>query len=96
MTVSPPRKNASSAIPHPTSKGTPSPLDYTALYPLGNRTRKKRLLPRATPQKRSGESEKVVFYLGMSLWEEKGQVKILFRGSKARPSAGFGKIARGL
>ena len=79
------RKDASSAIPHPVSKGMPTPLDFTAFYPLGNRTGKKRLLPQATPlEKGPANRKKVIFCLDMSLWEGKKARKNIvhrFKGS---------------
>jgi hypothetical protein len=93
MTLSPLRKNASNVVPHPVSKGTPSPLDFTALYPLCNRTEKKCLLPRVTTLKKEHRIGKSHLLFRPIASEGKRHGKILFRGSKARPSAGFKRTA---
>jgi hypothetical protein len=97
MTVSPMRKNTSSIVSHSASKGMPSPFDFTALYPLGNRTGKKRLLPRATPlEKGAANRKKSYSTLAYHIRRKKRQGKILFRCLKARPSIGFIRTTLGL
>jgi hypothetical protein len=96
MIVSPPRKNVSSIVLHSASKGM---LSTSASPPfiLSEINQKEAYSALGNPpRKGSNEPEEDVFCLGMSFWKEKRQGRILFRGSKVRPSVGFRRTASGL
>jgi hypothetical protein len=96
MTVSPPRKNASSVIPHSASKGT---LSTSASPPfILSEINQKEVYSTLgdPPRKGSTEPEEFVFCLDMSFRDEERLGRILFRGLKVRPSAGFRRTALGL
>jgi hypothetical protein len=74
----------------------PSTLNFSALYPLGGLTKKKRLRPRASHLgKEAANRKKVSSASGISSWEKR-HGKILFRGSKVQPSEGYRRITIGL